>query len=145
MLRILFLNVLFLVVRVARLALFKLILRPEIKNKKITWADLTTTLESNVHEGDCGTKSQVLPRQNFVRSRKVNIFMHFFGFLVDQPLGSYFLQNDVQLWCPHLLLEGASVTSPTFEWHYSRMFHKQINKLPRCVRDVKKTRNHIAM
>ena len=37
-------------------------------------------------------------------------------FHVDHLLGNYFLQNDAQLWRPHFLIQGASDTSPTFEW-----------------------------
>ena len=28
------------------------------------------------------------------------------GFRVGHPLGNYFLQNDVQFWCPYFLIEG---------------------------------------
>ena len=34
---------------------------------------------------------------------------------VNLSLGNYFLQNDVQLWCFHFLIEGASDTSPKFQ------------------------------
>ena len=37
------------------------------------------------------------------------------GLLVGHPLGNYFIQNDVQLWCPHCLTKGDSDKSPTFE------------------------------
>ena len=30
------------------------------------------------------------------------------GLSVGHPLGNYFLQNNVQLWCPYFLIEGAS-------------------------------------
>ena len=38
-----------------------------------------------------------------------------FGLRVDHPLGNYFLINDVQHWCTHFLIEGASDTSQAFE------------------------------
>ena len=57
---------------------------------------------------------------------------------VDQPLGNYFLQNDVQFWCQDFFIEGTSDTSPTFEWHYSWMFHYEANKHPWSVRDAKR-------
>ena len=34
---------------------------------------------------------------------------------VSHPLGNNFLQNDLQLCCPHFLTEGASDTSPNIE------------------------------
>ena len=37
------------------------------------------------------------------------------GLHVGHPLGNYFLQNNVQIWCPHFLTAGTSDTSPTFE------------------------------
>ena len=36
------------------------------------------------------------------------------GLRVDHSLGNYYIQNDIQLWCPHFLIEGANETSPTF-------------------------------
>ena len=37
------------------------------------------------------------------------------GLRVDHFLGNYFLQNDLQLWCPHFLIEGASDIFSKFE------------------------------
>ena len=37
------------------------------------------------------------------------------GLRVGHPLIYFFLQNDVQLWCPHFLIEDTANTSSTFE------------------------------
>ena len=56
-----------------------------------------------------------------IRVEQTNRFSS--GLHVGHPFGFYFLQNDVQLRYPHFLTEGAFESSPTFEWHYSWMFH----------------------
>ena len=38
-----------------------------------------------------------------------------YSFHADHSLDNYFLQNDVQLWCPHIFIEGAPDTSPKFQ------------------------------